>query len=299
MHGPVQLATIGNAYLCVFVAAKSRLNAFKGAQCTPPASRTCCSVHPDLSKQRVLAELLIHPLAAAVEEVAAGVAVEERQDARLQGLPPPMIPGVRGRAVSSCYRLVRCHAATQLPLPALPGTTQPASYTANYYANSGVLLAGHKQEEFKPLVKDARGFEFRPERPEAPTFVLQKWAWTGLQPGVSGCGMQQPHAAGAIPLVPLEPAWPSIHDVHELVAGDWAELEVDTEQLGAASPKQRAVVGEYRRLLMRMCRCCYVCRVQGAQILHICAVEHLPWPRANHCPGLRYPRPVVAQSWCI
>ncbi len=75
--------------------------------CYPtPAS---CSVHPDTSKLRVLAELAIHPLATAVEEVAAGVADEERQDAQLQGLPPPMIPGVRHTALSSCYRLVRTH----------------------------------------------------------------------------------------------------------------------------------------------------------------------------------------------
>lgn len=74
--------------------------------------RICCRMHPDLSKLRVLAELVIHPLAAAVEEVAAGVTVEERQDARLQGLPPPMIPGVQDSAASSCYMLVRSAAAT-------------------------------------------------------------------------------------------------------------------------------------------------------------------------------------------
>ncbi|KAI7842797.1 hypothetical protein COHA_003543 [Chlorella ohadii] len=123
-------------------------------------------VHPDTSKLRVLAELAIHPLATAVEEVAAGVADEERQDAQLQGLPPPMIPGVRHTALSSCYRL----------------------------------------EKFTPLVKDTQGFEYRPERPEAPSFVLQKWGWSGLQPG------------------------------------HWAELEVDTEQMGRASAKQQAVV---------------------------------------------------------
>lgn len=72
----------------------------------------CCRMHPDLSKLRVLAELVINPLAAAVEEVAAGVTVEERQDARLQGLPPPMIPGVQDSAASSCYMLVRSAAAS-------------------------------------------------------------------------------------------------------------------------------------------------------------------------------------------
>jgi hypothetical protein len=65
------------------------------------------------------------------------------------------------------------------------------------------------QEAFKPLVKDAHGFEFQPERPEARTFRQQKWGLSGLQPG------------------------------------DWAELEVDTEQLGVASPVQHAMVGEH------------------------------------------------------
>ncbi|KAI7845940.1 hypothetical protein COHA_000486 [Chlorella ohadii] len=123
------------------------------------------SMHPDPSKLRVLAELVIQPLAAAIEEVAAGVTVEERQDTRLQGLPPPMIPGVKDGSASVCYML----------------------------------------EEFKPLVTDARGFEYRPERPGAPNFVQQKWGWTGLQPG------------------------------------DWAELEVDTEQLRPRSPHNAIV----------------------------------------------------------
>ena len=39
------------------------------------------------------------------------------------------------------------------------------------------------QEAFKPIVKEARGFEYRAERPKATTFVEQKWAWTGLKPG--------------------------------------------------------------------------------------------------------------------
>ncbi|PRW61323.1 hypothetical protein C2E21_0337 [Chlorella sorokiniana] len=123
--------------------------------------------HPDLSKEKVLAELAIQPLAMAIEEVAAGLVLQERQDERLQGLPPPMTAGTRDSASATCYTL----------------------------------------EAFKPLVKDAHGFEFQPERPEARTFRQQKWGLSGLQPG------------------------------------DWAELEVDTEQLGVASPVQHAMVG--------------------------------------------------------
>ncbi len=40
------------------------------------------------------------------------------------------------------------------------------------------------QEEFKPLVKQAQGFEYRPERPARTSVLAQKWGWSGLQPGV-------------------------------------------------------------------------------------------------------------------
>ncbi len=98
------------------------------ATCWPPHSTPAPrSMHPDPTKLRVLAELVIHPLAAAVEEAAAGVAVEGRQDARLQGLPPPMIPGVQDHAVSACYRLVRIvgRLYSQLLLAALAARQAP------------------------------------------------------------------------------------------------------------------------------------------------------------------------------
>jgi len=156
----------------------SLLNASFGDRCTIPASHICCSMHPDPSKLCVLAELVIQPLATAVEEVAAGVAVEERQDARLQGLPPPMIPGVKDGSASVCYMLVR-HPVTVL---AIAGPCVPGVLAVLPAESAGPVLP--TQEEFKPLVKDARGFEYRPERPGAPNFVQQKWGWTGLQPGV-------------------------------------------------------------------------------------------------------------------
>jgi hypothetical protein len=127
------------------------------------------TVHPDHSKLQVLAELVIHLLTAAVEEVVTGVEVEDRQDARLQGLPPPMVPGVHDRAQSSCYML----------------------------------------EQFKPLVKSARGFEYRPEHPDAATVLQQKWGYSGLQPG------------------------------------DWAEFEVNTERSGNSSTRLNAEVGKW------------------------------------------------------
>lgn len=33
------------------------------------------------------------------------------------------------------------------------------------------------------MVVNSSGFEWRPERPEEPTFVEQKWGWTGRKPG--------------------------------------------------------------------------------------------------------------------
>ena len=39
------------------------------------------------------------------------------------------------------------------------------------------------QEDFKSAVVAAEGFEYRPERPNATSFLTQKWAWTGLEPG--------------------------------------------------------------------------------------------------------------------
>ena len=39
------------------------------------------------------------------------------------------------------------------------------------------------QENFKPIVKASKGFEYRPEWPDAKSFVAQKWGWTATQPG--------------------------------------------------------------------------------------------------------------------
>lgn len=39
------------------------------------------------------------------------------------------------------------------------------------------------QEEFKPIVKRANGFEYLPERPAAEGFMRQKWGWRGTKPG--------------------------------------------------------------------------------------------------------------------
>lgn len=71
-----------------------------------PSPSCVCSVHPDIQGPRVLAELLIHPLARAVLEVAAGLQPKRRADPRLDGMPPPMIPNSAQLASSTCFMLV-------------------------------------------------------------------------------------------------------------------------------------------------------------------------------------------------
>jgi len=48
------------------------------------------------------------------------------------------------------------------------------------------------QEDFKEVVaRHSDGFVYQPERPDAPTFVEQKWGWRGLQPGRGGGACSQ------------------------------------------------------------------------------------------------------------
>lgn len=50
------------------------------------------------------------------------------------------------------------------------------------------------QEDFRPLVRASEGFEWRPQKPSAASFVEQKWGWAGQDPGarVWGCRYRQP-----------------------------------------------------------------------------------------------------------
>ncbi|PSC68705.1 hypothetical protein C2E20_7769 [Micractinium conductrix] len=69
---------------------------------------------------------------------------QRRRDARLAGLPPPMVPG-------------------------------------NYESPSMMCAM---QEEFKHVaVRHSPGFRYLPERPKKRTFIEQKWGWTAQRPG--------------------------------------------------------------------------------------------------------------------
>ena len=166
----------------------------RSACALPPA---CCSVHPSTQGLLAVAELLVHPLERAVEDAAAGKRLPKRRaDPRLEGLPPPMIPDTPDLSTSVCFMLVRplaaapaeiggqggrqgavlmlqrscclAHAAAQLPAPS-PMRVRPSNAI--------------KQEDFKPLVKTASGFVYKPEKPDGENYVRQKWGWSGTGPG--------------------------------------------------------------------------------------------------------------------
>lgn len=106
------------------------------------------SLHPYDPGHQTLAELLVQPLVRAVQEVEAGEALGEddvRHAAELTAadLPPPMIPGNADEEPGFCALL----------------------------------------EDFKGVVVEQQGFEYRPERPNASGFRNQKWGWTSSQPG--------------------------------------------------------------------------------------------------------------------
>lgn len=118
------------------------------------------------------------------------------------------------------------------------------------------------QEAFEDVVVAADGFQYRAEKPDAPSFVEQKWAWTGTKPGgrmlggpAGGTGkatcrtqalalLGNVHSGTADGSDPSHCAWwgrlgaPAIHTLATqppisqcrriFPAGAWAELELDS-----------------------------------------------------------------------
>lgn len=85
-------------------------------------------------------------------------------------------------------------------LPAQPAARTPAgilhalnlhSTILCYPCPSSPLLPPYlPQQSFAPVVHNSSGsFAWRPERPAAPDFVAQKWAWSGFTPGGAFCFM--------------------------------------------------------------------------------------------------------------
>lgn len=140
------------------------------------------------------------------------------------------------------------------------------------------------QEGFQPVAKRMRGFAWRAERPELPTFVEQKWGYRAEKPG-DGHGLgggegqmrgltrcrppallclqsgvdrascvgglttaeRQPHSAGQWGCSVVVKCWirPS-----PFPAGSWVELEVSTEERPGQPSDQPATVH-----LGYLCRC--------------------------------------------
>ncbi|PSC68096.1 hypothetical protein C2E20_8274 [Micractinium conductrix] len=105
------------------------------------------AIHPSDVGHQALAELLAGVVQTAVQNVLAEGKLTEGGEAapslKPVKLPPPMIPGTADVPTSLCAM----------------------------------------QEDFKPLARAMRGFQYRAERPEKPTFVEQKWGYRGDAPG--------------------------------------------------------------------------------------------------------------------
>ena len=184
---------------------------------TYPAHTLPCSIHPFKVGFTVLAELLVAAVARGVEEAASGRAMGGRDDSRLQGLPPPMIPhsseehttycAMQVRAAGCCMRMgvhtrigaaakaasmrvwgavSRAYGAKTVPFPSLacPACRHPTPPPA-----CPALPSRHSplQEAFKRVVAaHSSGFAYRPERPDGSSFVDQKWGWSATKPGGGG-----------------------------------------------------------------------------------------------------------------
>lgn len=115
-------------------------------------------VHPSDVGHQVMAELLAGVVLQAVDRVlasqeagAAGTAGTSGSVAGGAGLDEPR--------------------AAELPPPMIPGNADvPTTLCA-------------MQEDFKPYARAMQGFSYRAERPDAATFVDQKWGYTGVSPG--------------------------------------------------------------------------------------------------------------------
>lgn len=102
--------------------------------------------HPADGGHRVIAELIASLLMRAVEREEAVSCAPSRwapQRPQPRELPPPMVPGNADAPTTLCAM----------------------------------------QEDFKGVVVESEGFEYRAERPHEATFVGQKWGWTSDIPG--------------------------------------------------------------------------------------------------------------------
>lgn len=125
--------------------------------------------HPNDRGHAMMAELVGGVLARALDEQARGVTAQQL------GAWPVARSGASGEGAAdegaAGGSAEGKEGFDELPPPMVPGNAEaPTSLCAI-------------QEDFKSLVVDVDGFEYKPERPKEATFVGQKWGWTGNRPG--------------------------------------------------------------------------------------------------------------------
>lgn len=193
-----------------------RTQAAVGAATTPGRTRACPSCRPPCCRTTTTGAQSCAPCRCAGQQ-----------------------PGCRGRAAAGRGRRV-LHSAPSLAFNACHASTVSATRRHNQHVPWPSL-----QADFKQLVKERSGFEYRAERPNATDVVRQKWAWSGYSPGAVGGSSSLPccmgrHAAAVKRAHLLRTAFSFARPCGSFAsfgcisvagmpyAGDWMELEVDT-----------------------------------------------------------------------
>eukprot|EP00887_Chlorella_sp_A99_P003009 scaffold9.g3009.t1 len=141
-------------------------------------------MHPSDTGHQALADLLI----ALVQQAVAAAVASPQPGLHPHSAPPAEAKGASARNLAAASEAPA--AALDLPPPMQSGVVD---------APMSVCLM---QEDFRSVVVDSRGFEYRAERPNGTTFVGQKWGWTSSE------------------------------------VGAWAELEIDTRTSNSSNSRE-------------------------------------------------------------
>lgn len=106
---------------------------------------------------------------------------ERRGPCSSRGCPPWLQPAVHAECLlqATQQRLLAMQSCMRGDSP--PPQPPPSNPPHHHPHHPHPLRA--LQEDFKPYARAMQGFAFRPERPDAATFVEQKWGYTGDSPG--------------------------------------------------------------------------------------------------------------------
>ncbi len=129
-------------------------------------------IHPTCLGQQAIADLLDALTWQGVQAVAADAAAAGASAASTAVGDAAAITAAAAAAGGAGSSAARASRGGALPPPMTPGPAQNLP--------SKCWIA----DRFKQVVTATGGdFAYTPARPEAPSFVLQKWAWTGTTPG--------------------------------------------------------------------------------------------------------------------